>query len=170
MRTGVLVALLLTGRAAQAQPDQLREGPWYGWQVVLTDAAAIALLAMPVSTEAGPVTRGLGMTAFLMNGPVVHMSNGNPRSASISLMRLPLLLLGRLAGTTAGGLLCKTVACTDTATLLGTGVAVMPVVLHDWWTAQRPPRSYYAVAERPRPPPVRLEGWRPTLPLLGGTF
>jgi hypothetical protein len=167
---GVGVGLLAAARSAQAQPDELREGPWYGWQVVLADATAVAMLGIPVSAEAGPLTRGMGMTVFLMNGPIVHMAHRNPRSASVSLLRLPLLLLGRLAGAMTSDLLCKTEECGHTARVLGAGIGVLPVVLFDWANAQRPPRSYWAADDRPRLVRPRLDGWAAAFPLLGGTF
>jgi len=169
MRKWLLALLLLAARPAWADGEQR---PWYGWQLLLADASAVALLAVPVSPQSTPLARGMGMTAFFMNGPIVHMAHRNPRSASLSLLRLPLLWLGRVAGGTAGQLLCsKTVECVHTAQLIGAGVGVMPVLLGDWIGAQPPPRSYYdvAVMDRVRLPRVAME-WATTLPLLAESF
>src|SRR5439155_23894189 len=102
MRKWLLALLLLAARPAWADGG---ERPWYGWQLLLADARAVALRAVPVSPQSRPLARGMGMTAFFMNGPIVHMAHRNPRSASLSLLRLPLLWLGRVAGGTAGQLL-----------------------------------------------------------------
>jgi hypothetical protein len=168
----VMVVLLLGARTAQAQAELREEGPWYGWQVMLADAAAIALLEAPVSASASPLARGTGMTLFFMNGPVLHMAHGNPASASVSLARIPLIWLGRIAGGLAGELLCRRGGCMPTARLLGSGIAVTPVLLLDWWSARRPPRSYYAEVgdERPFLPPPRVQGWALTLPLAAAAF
>jgi|SRR5688572_1531485 len=168
----LLFAMLLAARPARAQSDQLQPGPWYGWQLILADAAAVSLLFVPVSSGAGPVTRGTGMTAFFMDAPIIHMANSNPRTASVSLPRVPALLVGTFLGSTAGSLLCKeTPECHDTATLLGAGLGVTPVLLFDYLTARRPARSIWAAQPPPvRPAPVRLQGWAFAVPLLGGRF
>jgi len=170
MRKALLVAaLILSPRAARAQADEFRPGPWYGWQLMLADAAAVTLLAAPVSPGAGPVARGLGMTSFLMNGPVIHMAHRNPRSASYSLLRLPLLLIGRMAGATAGAFVCRDSDCQRAALVIGEGVGLAPVLIFDWTSARRPARSYYAGAP-PRLPPARLDGWAVTVPVVVGAF
>src|SRR5688500_7988543 len=94
----LLATLLLAARPAWARSEELCPGPWNGWQRILADAAAVTLLFVPVSSAAGPVTRGTGMTAFLMDAPIIHMANRNPRTASVSLLRAPALLLGRFLG------------------------------------------------------------------------
>jgi hypothetical protein len=164
----LIAAVLLAARPARAQSDQLEPGPWYGWQVILADAAAVTMLAVPVAPRASPITRGMGMTAFFMSAPIIHMAHRNPRSASVSLLRIPALLLGGLLGATAGSLLCReTPSCHDTYLLLGFGIGVSPIVLHDWVTARRPARSIYATAPLPR---LRLEGWAFAVPVVGGRF
>jgi hypothetical protein len=166
----LLVALLLAARPAQAQSEEYKPGPWYGWQLILADATAVGLLFVPVSPAAGPVTRGTGMTAFFMNGPIIHMAHRNPRSASVSLARVPMLLLGRFFGNLAGALLCReSPHCDERSRLLGAGIGASPVLIFDWLTAQRPARSMYAGAPLRLPPP-RMEGWALAWPLLGGSF
>jgi len=166
----LLAALLLASRPARAQSEEYRPGPWYGWQMILADATAVGLLFMPVSAEAGPVTRGMGMTTFFMSGPIIHMAHRNPRSASVSLARVPMLLVGRFFGNLAGALLCKeSPHCDERSRLLGAGIGAAPVVIFDWLTARRPARSIYAAAPLRLPPP-RLDGWAFAWPLVGGTF
>ena len=69
-----MLAVLLAAAPARAQSDEYRPGPWYGWQLILADAAAVTMMTVPVSPGAGPLTRGLGVTAFFMNGPIIHMA------------------------------------------------------------------------------------------------
>ena len=177
-RALILAALFVTLLAprARAQPvaDQTPPGRWYGWQLVLADAAAAALVFVPVPVDAGPVARGVGMTALFMNGGIVHMANRNPRSASISLLRLPLLLIGRLAAAGVAELACSDVDCLHVAPLIGSAVGIAPVMLHDWITARPPPRLFYAPSD---PGPLVLaprssrgDGWRLAVPLVTGTF
>jgi hypothetical protein len=167
----LLAVLLLATRPARAQSDELRPGPWYGWQLILADAAALGLLVVPVSPKAGPVTRTMGMVTFFMDAPILHMAHRNPRTASFSLARIPALVVGRFLGSIAGGFLCQeTPACHDRARLLGAGLGVTPVLLFDYITARRPPRSIWAEAPPPVLPAPRLQGWAVALPLVGGQF
>jgi hypothetical protein len=169
MRKALLLAVLLAAGPARAQSDEYQPGPWYGWQLILADAAAVTMMTVPVSPGAGPITRSTGVTAFFMNGPTIHMAHRNPRSASISLMRLPLLLVGGLAGVVVGGFVCSESGCQETAFVLGEAIGVAPVLLHDWLSARRPARSYYA-SDRPLLPAPRLQGWAAAVPVLGGVF
>jgi hypothetical protein len=168
-----MVALVAPGLAA-AQPvaQETPPGRWYGWQLILADAAAVALVLVPVPDEAGPLARGIGMTALFMNGGIIHMAHGNPRSASISLLRLPALLVGRLIAIGVGDLACSEVSCTHAAPILGMTVGIAPVVLHDWVTARPPPRLFYAPSDPYMGPLARgwPRGWRVTLPILTGIF
>jgi hypothetical protein len=172
---GVLALLALLAAAparAQAPADELPAGPWYGWQLIAADAAAVTLLFVPVSETVGPLARGMGMLTLLMDGPVIHMAHRNPRAASLSLARLPLLLLGRLIGSGVGDLVCSQTDCSHTAPVLGSAIAIAPVMVYDWVSARRPARLFYApVVARAVPPAPRLTGWAlGTVPLVGGSF
>src|SRR5256885_11702194 len=138
-------------RPPRAPPpaDETAAGRWYGWQLLLADAAATALLFAPVSDQVGPLARGMGMTVLLMDAPVAHMAHRNGRSASISLLRLPGLLLGRLLGTALGSVACTDVSCTHMVPLLGSAVGIAPVMIYDWLSARPPGRLFYAHAARP---------------------
>jgi hypothetical protein len=175
--TGALVLTLLAARPARAQPvfDELPAGPWYGWQLMAADAVAGTLLFAPVSERMGPLARGMGMLTLLMDAPVLHMAHGNSRAASISLGRLPFLLLGRLLGGLVGDAVCSEVDCANTAPVLGSVIGIAPLLIYDWVTARRPGRLFYAAAappapSRPRLPVPRLTGWAATIPVLGGRF
>ncbi len=182
-----LVAVAALSRPAAAQPvaDELPAGPWYGWQLIAADALAATLLFAPVSDRLAPLARGMGMTTLLMDAPIIHMSHRNSRSASISLTRLPFLLLGRFLGSFVGDLVCSELSCANTAPVVGSAVGIAPVVLYDWVSARRPGQLFYsstgavspappafadaATAERPSGR-LLIWGWRRTLPLVGGTF
>jgi hypothetical protein len=167
----VLVAVLTAPAAAQPVVAETPPGRWYGWQLVLADAAAVALVLAPMPVEAGPVARGVGMTALFMNGGIIHMAHGNPRSASISLLRVPALVVGRLLAVAAADVICSEVSCTHAAPLLGAAVGIAPVMLHDWVSARPPGRLFYAPSD-PGPLVRRWgsDGWRLTVPVLTGIF
>jgi hypothetical protein len=171
--TGLVVIVLLGARPARAQPvfDELPAGPWYGWQLMAADAVAAGLLFAPVSDQLGPLARGMGMITLLMDAPIVHMAHRNSGAASLSLARLPLLLLGRLLGGLAGDLVCSQTDCAHTAPLIGAVVGVGPLIIYDWVTARRPGQLFYATTPAPpRPAVPRLGGWALTVPVLGGVF
>jgi hypothetical protein len=172
---GAVVLTLLAGRPAQAQPvyDELPPGPWYGWQLLATDAVAGTLLFAPVSEQMGPLARGMGMITLLMDAPIIHMAHRNSQAASISLARLPFLLVGRALGGLAGDAICSQTDCAHTAPVLGAIIGVAPLLIYDWVTARRPGRLFYAAAPpvmRPRMTVPRLEGWAPAVALLGTRF
>jgi hypothetical protein len=177
IQTVIVTMLLLAARPGHAQPvkDELPAGPWYGWQLMAADAAAVALLFAPVSERLGPLARGMGMITLLMDAPIIHMTHGNSRGATLSLARLPFLLLGRLIGSAVGGLACSQVDCANSAPVFGAVIGVAPVILYDWVTARRPGQLFYAAtspgvpSRRPLPPP-RLSGSTPSLVLLSATF
>jgi hypothetical protein len=172
MLLAAAVVSLLTARPAAAQPiaDELPPGPWYGWQLIASDAAAAALLFVPVSERVAPLARGMGMITLLMDGPIVHMAHGNSRGASFSLARLPLLLLGRLLGSLAGDVVCSQTDCVHAAPVIGSAVGIAPVIVYDWLSARRPGRLFYATRPPPRLPLPRLQGWALTVPVFGGRF
>jgi hypothetical protein len=81
-----------------------------------------------------------------------------------------MLLVGTLLGGTAGAFACHQDDCQRAMFLLGEAVGVAPVLVFDWTTARRPARPYFAGSDRPRPPPVRLDGWAVTVPVAAGRF
>ncbi len=60
----------LSPPAADRGPDvpQLTKSRWYGWQTLLTDAAAFASL---------DIDPALGVGVYALGGPIVHWSHGN---------------------------------------------------------------------------------------------
>jgi hypothetical protein len=121
--------------ASSPRPVEARR--WYGWELLLADAAAVAMLTVPLPAQAGPVTRGVGMTFLLMNGSIVHMANGNSTSASWSLLRLPSMLVGRFAGSMLSRYAypCGSPACRERGPTIGGWVGIAPVMIFDYVTA-----------------------------------
>ena len=148
-----MLACLLASKPAFAQRDLWRD--WYGWQLMAADVAAGALVLAPVDDDARGATVGVGMTALFMNGAFVNMPNHNPKRASLSLVRLPAFLLGRLAGFGLGHGLCKQTGCRQPMQTWGGIIALGGVVLWDWVTAVRPAPSPYASSDPL--PPARLQ-------------
>lgn len=83
--TAVVVAVLLCAPAS-ARAD---EGDWYGWQTLLTDAAATGLLysATQFPNEDGALPGVLavaGLATYLLGGPIVHAIHGGHVGRSLA--------------------------------------------------------------------------------------
>jgi hypothetical protein len=180
---GLLLAAVAAAGPARAQGSDARSAwrRWYGWQLVAADAAAAGLVLAPIDDDARGATIGIGMTALFMNGPIVHMANRNPRRASLSLVRVPAFLLGRLAGFGLGHGLCQQTGCKGPMQTWGGILGLGGVMLWDWVAAVRPERSEWAATHDPgdddlpvivpRPAPGRLAlPFAPGLPLAAGRF
>jgi hypothetical protein len=74
---------------------------WYGWQTLITDGAALAVLtAANTSAQQGNSAEGIAALAgatFLLGGPIVHWANGQTGRGFAS--------LGIRAGTPVAGFL-----------------------------------------------------------------
>ena len=93
-----------TPPAPPPHPDEA-DRRWYGWQIILTDGAAIASVAMAAH---GSGWGDLGLTLYLGGGPVVHFAHGNAAKGAGSLalrVAVPLgsALVGGLLGALVGG-------------------------------------------------------------------
>ena len=80
------LAFAFSASAAQAQP--LAEAPatsrWYGYEIMGTDAASIALMAAGANQGSAAIGQsGLGM--YVLGGPAVHIANGQLPGAGVSL-------------------------------------------------------------------------------------
>ena len=180
---GLLLFVSAPGAEAQKSDVGTSEGRgwsgYYGWQLVLADAAAAGLALAPLEGNARGAALAVGMTGLFFNGPVVHMANANPKAASWSLLRLPVFLMGRLAGWGVGHLLCKDTGCRDPIEDWSGYVALGSMAVFDWATAWRPERSPWAARPEPRtvaraprtgPAPPRAGPLALTFPLLVGAF
>ena len=113
------------------------ERPWYGWQTLATDGAAIALLVGTASAAAaadvseGPVfTTGytLGLATYALGGPVIHFAHGSPWRGLASFgIRVPVPLLvtwvGLESDCSGGG------ECGGIAVSLGIGAMIAAIVV-----------------------------------------
>ena len=112
MRSACLItALLLVSLAARAQqaPEETR---WYGWQTLLTDGAAVALVALTaVPGASNTQVTALGVTSALVygfGGPFVHAARGRWNAALKSLgLRVGLGLAGGVIGGLIGAAGCS---------------------------------------------------------------
>jgi hypothetical protein len=82
-------------RRAHQEPERR----WYGWQIILTDGAALASLA---AFSDGNGWADLALALYLGGGPVVHLAHQNPAQAGGS---LGLRVLAPLGGALMGFLL-----------------------------------------------------------------
>jgi hypothetical protein len=156
----VPVLWLLLALAAAAWPARARaaeRGRWYGWQLGLADAAALALTLAPVGDEAQGATVSVGLTALFSNGATVGMVHRNPEGASLSLLRLPLFLGGRLLGFAVGNLFCQETGCKGPLLTAGSGFGLGIGMLLDHLHAFEPgpPPGFVDPSRPPPPPPVR---------------
>ena len=114
-----------TAGHAEPVPDTLRLPPteeasaarapsverrWYGWQIMLTDVAAIGLLATSLMARedgsAGHLSEsleGAGMGAWLLGGPTIHLAHGDAIQSIGSLALRGLLpIAGAIVGSSIG--------------------------------------------------------------------
>jgi hypothetical protein len=84
------------------QRKPFREGRhWYGWEIVVSDAAFGALVGVGAALGSRPATSNgsvlalPGTLGYLLGGPVIHVAHDRPAMGGASLgMRLPIALLG----------------------------------------------------------------------------
>ena len=79
-RASVLVlACCIAAGTAQAQdakpPQDLRETRWYGWQVMLSDAASVGLIYAGAKGDNGTLA-ALGIAGVLTLPPLIHLAHG----------------------------------------------------------------------------------------------
>jgi hypothetical protein len=61
----------------------MRETRWYGWQVMLADAAAIGLIYAGAKNDSG-VLGALGVAGVLTVPPLIHLAHGSGEDAAKS--------------------------------------------------------------------------------------
>ncbi len=75
---------MITAGAAQAQgappPQDLREARWYGWQVMLADAASVGLIYAGAKRDDGTLM-ALGVAGALTLPPLIHLAHGGEGDA-----------------------------------------------------------------------------------------
>ena len=128
----VLVPALLAAPALRAQERELeldlgREAPpaprWYGSQLMVSDLAAISLIAAAVAINNGPapvVLGSLGAATFLLVPPLLHLAHGSRHDAGVSFL---IRAVPPLLGLAAGVLVARNQDCSE-----GCSALVLPVV------------------------------------------
>src|SRR4051812_39722594 len=80
----VLLASWIAAGAARAQdaqpPGDLRERRWYGWQVMLADAASVGLIYAGAKGDNGTLV-ALGVAGALTLPPLIHLAHGSQGDA-----------------------------------------------------------------------------------------
>jgi hypothetical protein len=180
-----LAALLLAAAVTWLSPSSARaaeRGRWYGWQLALADAAALTLTLAPVDSDWRGATVAVGMTSVFTNGSTVGMVHRNPKGASLSLLRLPLFLGGRLVGFVLGNLLCQEIGCKGPMLTAGSGfgLGVAMAIDHLYAFEPAPGLAWAPAGDAPPPPrifapPARRRpgvapGYTVALPLYGRQF
>ena len=97
-------SVLREDAAADAEPAPLPRR-WYGWQIMLVDAASITAFVVGVQTEGstGTALWASGLGAYLVGGPFVHVANDRHEHSDDSVgLRLGLPLGGAFAGGLVG--------------------------------------------------------------------
>jgi hypothetical protein len=154
---GLLPAVLLAGSLALGPAARAQESSgwrsWYGWQLMLADAAAVGLALAPVDLDWRGATVTMGMTGLFINGAVVNMVHDNAPAATRSLLRLPAFLFGRLLGFGAAELFCREAGCKAPLQTAGGYFGLATVMLLDLMDAFEPTPWWLPEIERPPPPP-----------------
>jgi hypothetical protein len=147
MKRTLLVALALAvlppaaARAEEAPPR------WYGWEILLVDAAALGVMIAAGRADSDAVA-WVGFGAYAAGGPLLHAIHGNGgRAATSGVLRVGLpLTLGLLASAACDGDGEEFLGCLGPVggAMLG-GAAIALIV------------DYAILAYEPaRPPPVRV--------------
>jgi hypothetical protein len=126
---------------AKAPPLET-ENYWYGWQTLVTDGAAAGLLLLSTrSHEPNADLLWAAATTYGLGAPLVHLFNGNPGKASLSLgMRG--LAFGSMAAIAHSGSERDSTVSGGTIAALLLGVVLLPIV-------SRVDASVLAKGERP---------------------
>ena len=77
-----LMATAATARAEDGAPPQTR---WYGWQIMLADAAGIALIFAGAKGDNAAVATA-GVSVLVLGSPLIHLAHHAPGDAATSLL------------------------------------------------------------------------------------
>jgi hypothetical protein len=134
------------------------ESRWYGWQIILTDGAALASVAAASRDSAWG---DLALVLYLAGGPVVHFAHEHlAKGAGSAALRVGVPLGGALVGALVGaaaytGSSCSSYCSTEAgaavgilAGLLAASILDIALLAYD----EKPVRS----AARSGPPPLHL--------------
>jgi hypothetical protein len=79
----LLVAAALAAAPAAARPEEAPGPRWYGWEIMLADAAALTLMAAGGAADAAPLAYA-GVGVYILGGPVLHNVHGNRLRGALS--------------------------------------------------------------------------------------
>ena len=98
------------------EPPATAQTRWYGWPLLITDAAALSLAARLIAENSGDgKALLLSASVFLLGGPIVHAANGHATRGAYSVaLRVGLSLLGWAAGLGMEGIRAALATCTIT--------------------------------------------------------
>lgn len=130
-RHGVLLAVVLAAAwpspAARAEPPAPRA--WYGWQLVLADGAALAVMFGGGAAESD-LMMITGTAGLVVGAPLIHLAHENRGPAATSaVLRLGLPLIGGFVGSA----LCSEDGAGDS--FLGCAPAAAGGIFTGWVTA-----------------------------------
>src|SRR5688572_7414027 len=85
------------------EEEKPRKSRWYGWQTLATDGAALTAILLSASADQdGGALVGLGLAAYALGGPIVHMAHDRAGVGVGSLgMRIGAPLVGAAIGAEA---------------------------------------------------------------------
>ena len=97
---------------------------WYGWQILVTDSASVAVFTAGASASRTSLLV-LGLAGYLAAAPIVHLAHGRPGAAVGSLaIRVLLPILGVAAGAAIDGGQCREL-CIPLGAVVGFGLGAV---------------------------------------------
>jgi hypothetical protein len=125
---GLLGALSLVPATASAQDPHAQgaEPGWYGWQTLAGDASAFGLMGLGGGLER-PAVSLVGVGAYVLTTPIVHLVHGNDWAIGSLLLRVagPGLVLAGLAVRFGDCPLFGSGDCNEGSVAAGTALAVV---------------------------------------------
>ncbi len=127
-----------------------RGSEWYGWQILLSDAASFTII---LAQPARP-TATIGLVTYLAVPPLIHFAHGNVKQGFASLaLRVLLPPVGVIVGYTAGSLVCnENSSCVDASVAFGGLAGLVGTIVTD---------TAVLAVERPAPLVQARLQWRP---------
>lgn len=85
--------------ADEDPPPKKSEEVWYGWQTLLVDVTAVALLSVRTPGAERDSVPWVGLGTYVMGPPLVHLAHGSPGKAGAS---AAIRVLGPIGGAALG--------------------------------------------------------------------
>src|SRR5690242_20353027 len=118
-------ASLASGNAAPEPPPTR----WYGWQIILADAATMGVAAVGASSGKMAV-RNVAFGVHLATSPLIHAAHGEYERAGLAVVirDAPLLAAALIANSCPHG----SAECPSTGTVAVLGIALVAGAIVDW--------------------------------------